>query len=85
MSRFESSVGSRPFHTAARIVLIGGRFHFTNVATGREDPAGCIKKHRLSVTQPQLIEKLKVKNEAVYPTTISAFEKGRREPPLSCC
>lgn len=37
---------------------------------------------RMGLTQPQLIEKLNVRNESIYPTTISAFEKGRREPPL---
>jgi transcriptional regulator with XRE-family HTH domain len=30
-----------------------------------------------------LIEKLNVRNEPLYATTISKFEKGRREPPLT--
>ena len=37
---------------------------------------------RMGLTQPQLIEKLNLRNEPLYPTTISAFERGRREPPL---
>jgi transcriptional regulator with XRE-family HTH domain len=37
---------------------------------------------RLGLTQPELIAKLNVKHETLYATTISAFEKGRREPPL---
>src|SRR5687767_7326310 len=31
---------------------------------------------RLGLTQPQMIEKLNVKNEPLYATTISAFERG---------
>jgi transcriptional regulator with XRE-family HTH domain len=37
---------------------------------------------RLGLTQPQLIDKLNLKNEALFPTAISAFEIGRREPSL---
>jgi DNA-binding XRE family transcriptional regulator len=36
----------------------------------------------MGLTQPQLIAKLNLRNEPLYPTTISAFEVGRREPPL---
>jgi transcriptional regulator with XRE-family HTH domain len=37
---------------------------------------------RLGLTQPQMIQKLNVRNERLYPTTISAYENGKREPPL---
>ena len=37
---------------------------------------------RLGLTQPEMIAKLNVKNEALYPTTISSYENGKREPPL---
>ena len=37
---------------------------------------------RLGLTQVQLIEKLNVKDEPLYPTSISAYERGLREPPL---
>ena len=37
---------------------------------------------RLGLTQPQMIAKLNVKNEALYPTNISGYEHGKREPPL---
>lgn len=37
---------------------------------------------RLALTQPQMIEKLNVKNERLYPTTISSYENSKREPPL---
>lgn len=37
---------------------------------------------RLGLTQPQMIDKLNVKGESLYPTTISAYENGKREPPL---
>lgn len=36
---------------------------------------------RLELTQTQLIDKLNVK-ESLYPTTISAYENDKREPPL---
>jgi transcriptional regulator with XRE-family HTH domain len=29
-----------------------------------------------------MIKKLNVKDEPLYPTTISGYEKGKREPPL---
>jgi transcriptional regulator with XRE-family HTH domain len=47
--------------------------------------AGKLKliRTRLGLTQPELIAKLNVRNEPLYATTISAFEKGRREPPLT--
>ena len=34
------------------------------------------------MTQPQMIAKLNVRTERLYATTISAYEKGKREPPL---
>jgi transcriptional regulator with XRE-family HTH domain len=37
---------------------------------------------RLGLTQSELIRKLAVKNEALYPSSISLFERGRREPSL---
>ena len=37
---------------------------------------------RLGLTQSELIKKLGVKNEALYPSSISLFEKGGREPSL---
>ena len=32
------------------------------------------------LTQPEMIEKLAVKNEALYPSSISEYERGKREP-----
>jgi transcriptional regulator with XRE-family HTH domain len=37
---------------------------------------------RLGLTQSELIRKLAVKNEALYPSSISLFERGGREPSL---
>ena len=37
---------------------------------------------RLGLTQSELIKKLGVKGEALYPSSISLFEKGGREPSL---
>lgn len=37
---------------------------------------------RLGLTQPELIKALAVKGENLYPSAISLFEKGRREPSL---
>ena len=36
----------------------------------------------LGLTQSELIKKLAVKNEALYPSSISLFERGGREPSL---
>lgn len=36
----------------------------------------------LGLTQPELIVRLAVKNEALYPASISQYETGKREPPL---
>ena len=36
----------------------------------------------LGLTQSQLIDRLAVKNEALYPSSISLFEQGGREPSL---
>jgi transcriptional regulator with XRE-family HTH domain len=35
----------------------------------------------LDLTQPEMIKKLAVK-EALYPASISEYERGKREPPL---
>ena len=37
---------------------------------------------RLGLTQSELIKKLAVKDEALYPSSISLFERGAREPSL---
>ena len=37
---------------------------------------------RLGLTQPEMIEKLAVKDEPLYPSSISEYERGKREPPL---
>lgn len=39
-------------------------------------------RQRLGLTQPELIERLAVKNERLYPASISQYERGKREPPL---
>lgn len=40
-----------------------------------------IRKH-LNLTQEQVVERLKVEDEALYPASISQYEQGKREPPL---
>lgn len=37
---------------------------------------------RLGLTQAELIKKLGVESEKLYPSSISLFEKGEREPSL---
>jgi transcriptional regulator with XRE-family HTH domain len=37
---------------------------------------------RLGLTQPEMIGKLAVKDEPLYPSSISEYERGKREPPL---
>jgi transcriptional regulator with XRE-family HTH domain len=37
---------------------------------------------RLNLTLEQMIERLDYKDSPVYPTNISAMERGEREPPL---
>ena len=37
---------------------------------------------RLGLTQPELIKALGVKGEPLYPSSISLYEQGKREPPL---
>ena len=37
---------------------------------------------KLGLTQPQMIEKLAVKNEPLRGASISGYELGQREPPL---
>ena len=37
---------------------------------------------RLDLTQPELIERLKVKGEKLYPSAISLYEQNKREPSL---
>ena len=37
---------------------------------------------RLGLTQPEMIEKLSVKDEPLRPASISGYELGQREPPL---
>ena len=37
---------------------------------------------RLGLTQSELIRRLGVKDEVLYPSSISLFERGRREPSL---
>ena len=37
---------------------------------------------RLGLTQPELIKKLAVKDAVLYPSSISLFESGGREPSL---
>jgi transcriptional regulator with XRE-family HTH domain len=36
----------------------------------------------LGLTQPELIKQLKVKGEKLYPSGISLYEQGKREPSL---
>jgi transcriptional regulator with XRE-family HTH domain len=36
----------------------------------------------LDLTQPEMIKKLAIKSEALYPASISEYERGKREPPL---
>lgn len=37
---------------------------------------------RLGLTQPEMIARLNVKGEPLYPAGISEYERGKREPPL---
>jgi transcriptional regulator with XRE-family HTH domain len=37
---------------------------------------------RLGLTQPEMIKRLAVKGEKLYPSAISLFEQNRREPSL---
>ena len=37
---------------------------------------------RLGLTQPEMIGRLSVKDEPLYPSSISEYERGKREPPL---
>ena len=37
-------------------------------------------RKRLGLTQPELIVKLGVKGEPLYPSSISLYEQGKREP-----
>jgi transcriptional regulator with XRE-family HTH domain len=37
---------------------------------------------RLGLTQPEMIKRLAVKDEPLYPSSISEYELGKREPPL---
>ena len=37
---------------------------------------------RLGLTQPEMIATLNVKDEPLYPSAISEYERGKREPPL---
>ncbi|HXD33144.1 MAG TPA: helix-turn-helix transcriptional regulator [Pyrinomonadaceae bacterium] len=37
---------------------------------------------RLGLTQAELIKALNVRSEPLYPTNISEYERGKREPPL---
>lgn len=37
---------------------------------------------RLGLTQPEIIAELSVKDEPLYPSSISEYEAGKREPPL---
>lgn len=39
-------------------------------------------RRALGLTQPQMIKRLAVKSEALYPASISQYETGKREPPL---
>ena len=39
-------------------------------------------RSRLGLTQPELIRRLAVKDEVLYPSSISLFERGGREPSL---
>ncbi len=39
-------------------------------------------RQRLGLTQPELIERLAIKDEPLYPSGISEYENGKREPPL---
>jgi len=40
-----------------------------------------IRTH-MGLTQPELIKKLAVKGERLYPSSVSLFESGQREPSL---
>jgi transcriptional regulator with XRE-family HTH domain len=40
-----------------------------------------IRTH-LGLTQPELIKQLAVKDESLYPSSVSLFESGQREPSL---
>ncbi|HKY27604.1 MAG TPA: helix-turn-helix transcriptional regulator [Pyrinomonadaceae bacterium] len=53
----------------------------------RSRPAKLSKKlrlirKRLGLTQRELIETLAIKDEPLYPSSISEYENGKREPPL---
>lgn len=53
----------------------------------RSRPAKLSKKLRLirkklGLTQRELIETLDIKDEPLYPSSISEYENGKREPPL---
>jgi transcriptional regulator with XRE-family HTH domain len=37
---------------------------------------------RLGITQAEMIKELNVRSEPLRPTNISAYERGKREPPL---
>jgi transcriptional regulator with XRE-family HTH domain len=37
---------------------------------------------RLGLTQAEMIKNLNVRSEPLYPTNISEYERGKREPPL---
>lgn len=39
-------------------------------------------RKRLGLTQPELIALLAVKGEPLYPSSITLYEQGKREPPL---
>lgn len=39
-------------------------------------------RKRLDLTQPELIARLAVKGEPLYPSSITLYEQGKREPPL---
>ncbi|HEV7396405.1 MAG TPA: helix-turn-helix transcriptional regulator [Pyrinomonadaceae bacterium] len=39
-------------------------------------------RQRLGLTQPELIVRLGVKGEPLYPSSITLYEQGKREPPL---
>ena len=39
-------------------------------------------RENLGLTQPELIKLLKVKGMRLYPSSVSQYETGKREPPL---